>query len=105
MNGPDYKKIGKRIRAVRLTRKMSQNTLASLAEISEPYISNIENGKANVSLEVLFRICLALETSMDHILALEYPVRDAPICQVIMLEVQKMEPEMQERALRVLRAL
>ena len=43
--------------------------LAAKAEISEPYLSNIECGKKKASIEVLIRIANALDTSVDCLLS------------------------------------
>lgn len=43
---------------------LSQSALASIATVSRNYISQIENGEANVSLDVLHRICHGLEIEL-----------------------------------------
>ena len=45
------------IRDVRIARGLSQNKLAKLVGISQPFMREIECGRKNPSVEMLFRIC------------------------------------------------
>ena len=65
----DLKLIGKRIKEIRTRRNIPQTMLAAKAEISEPYLSNIECGKKKASIEVLIRIANALDTTVDCLLS------------------------------------
>ena len=53
--------FGKRLNQLRKEKKMSQETLAELSELNRPYISAIERGKRNVSIEVIEKLAQALE--------------------------------------------
>ena len=58
----DLKLVGSRIKAVRISRGMSQADLAVEASVSLPLISNIERGKTGMQLETfryLQTICSA----------------------------------------------
>lgn len=48
----DYKDIGARIRAVRLSRKMTQERLADAVGVGVTHISHIETGNSIPSLQV-----------------------------------------------------
>ena len=67
----DYKDIGKRIRAVRLERKMTQEQLAEAAGVGVTHISHIETGSGIASLQVLIDIINALDCSADELLCIE----------------------------------
>ena len=69
----DLKKIGMRIREVRLGKKMSQADLAEKAQISLPQISDIENGKSNMMLTTFISITEALQVSADSLLRPDIP--------------------------------
>lgn len=58
------KTIGKRIHALRKSLKMTQEELASLAELDRSYISEIENGRINFSVTTLHKISKALKTTL-----------------------------------------
>lgn len=64
----DYYSIGLRIRQARNQRNITQDDLAEMTDLSRPTISLIEGGKKGISLEVLIRICNALEISSDKVL-------------------------------------
>ena len=41
----DYAELGKRIKRIRGEKKISQEKLAEMIDVSIPHMSNIENGK------------------------------------------------------------
>lgn len=53
------------IKKQRENKGVSQETLAMQAKISRPHLSDIENGKAQPSVEVAFRIAAALGCSIE----------------------------------------
>ena len=64
----DYLAIGKRIKAYRKERKMSQEELAEEIDISVPHMCNIENGKTKFSLPILVGLANALAVRPDALL-------------------------------------
>ncbi len=56
-------KIGQRIRELRKELDISQETLAYKAEVDRTYVTDVENGRRNVSVEILERLVKALEVS------------------------------------------
>lgn len=65
--------IGARIREARMAKKMSQQELATKANISLPHVSDIENGKQSMKLATFIRIIEALQVSADSILRADVP--------------------------------
>lgn len=60
----DIKKIiGQRILELRKEKALSQENLANLSEVDRTYMTGVENGKRNISVEVLLRIITALGTT------------------------------------------
>lgn len=57
----DYKKL---IRDKREEKGMSQNQLAKMLGISQPYMNQIESGARNPTLPLLIKICDILEIPM-----------------------------------------
>lgn len=55
---------GEKVRTIRKSQNVSQEGLAELAELDRTYISDIENGKRNVSIETVFKIAKALDKPM-----------------------------------------
>jgi len=60
--------LGKRIRALREERKISQEELADRADIHRNYISQIEGGKRNVSFYNVVKIARALQVSPSKLI-------------------------------------
>ena len=56
-----------RIRTYRKYRGMTMIELAEAAGISQPYLSDIENGKKTGSVDVLKRIAAALRVDLDDL--------------------------------------
>ena len=73
----DYVEIGKRIRALRKERNLSQEQLAERIWISTTHMSHIETGNTKLSLPVLVDLAQALGVGMDELLALNMEKRNA----------------------------
>ena len=58
-------RFGQAVRKLRLEQKISQEELAERCNLHRTYISDIELGKRNVSLENIERIAAALERSLS----------------------------------------
>jgi transcriptional regulator with XRE-family HTH domain len=65
---PLLKAIGAKLRSRRLALKWSEERLAAEADISTPYVSEVELGKRNLSLRVFLRIVRALGAKAGDIL-------------------------------------
>jgi transcriptional regulator with XRE-family HTH domain len=59
--------FGLKIKELRIQKKYSQDQLANLASISKSYISQIENGKTIVSVEIINKLAKALEIEMHKL--------------------------------------
>lgn len=57
--------VGAKMRAMRLTRKLSLRALARLVSVTPSLISQIETGKINPSVSSLYAISMALDVPMD----------------------------------------
>ena len=60
--------FGKKVLERRLSLKISQETLANMADIDRTYLPDIEKGKRNVSLRVADKIAKALNVSLKDLL-------------------------------------
>jgi len=63
----DYKGIGLRIKAARQVKKLTQEQVAEMCDVSTQHISNIENNKTKVSLPLLIDIANVLDVSLDEL--------------------------------------
>ena len=64
----DYVKIGHRVKVSRKEENLSQEALAEKCATTSRYLSDIENGKCKPSLDMLAKICVALDVSIDSLL-------------------------------------
>ena len=64
----DYEALGKRIRAQRKLRDMTQEALADAVGVSCSFIGHIERGTRKLSVETLVSIADALHVSCDMLL-------------------------------------
>lgn len=64
----DYKELGKRIAKRRRELGLKQYQVSERAGLSDKYISCIETAKSIPSIDVLMKICDALETTPDSLL-------------------------------------
>ena len=60
-----------RIRVFRKYRGLTVTELAAAAGISQPHLSDIENGKKSGSVDVLKRIAVALKVDLDDLVVWE----------------------------------
>ncbi len=56
-------KIGQRIKELRHSLKLSQEALANKADVDRTYMTDVENGRRNISVEILEKIITALDVS------------------------------------------
>lgn len=59
-------KIGQRIRELRKGLEISQESLAYKAEVDRTYVTDVENGRRNISVEILEKLITALEISFTE---------------------------------------
>ena len=64
----DYREMGQRIAARRKALGLRQAQVCERCDINGNYLSNIERAVSIPSLEVLMRICTALDTTPDALL-------------------------------------
>ena len=64
----DFKKIGARIRQLRIEKGLTQSELGELIGCSNNHMSHIETAQNKVSLSLLLRLSYALEVSLDFFL-------------------------------------
>ncbi|MBN8697403.1 MAG: helix-turn-helix transcriptional regulator [Bacteroidetes bacterium] len=62
----ELKQLGKKIKAIRLSQKMTQEALADLCEIDVRTIQRIEKGENGIGINILFAISEALKISLPE---------------------------------------
>lgn len=67
------KDLGTRIRQARKQKKLSQAELADIIQISPSHMSDIENGKKTLKIDLFMKITEALQVSADWLLRTNIP--------------------------------
>ena len=61
-------KFGKNLKRIRTEKAMSQGDIARALNVSRGYISNIENGKQNLTITTIGRLAKVLSVSSSEFL-------------------------------------
>ena len=67
----DYASIGKKIKAIRVEKGVTQEQLAEAVGVGVTHISHLETGSGSVSLKVFIAIVNYLDCSADEVLCKE----------------------------------
>lgn len=59
--------VSDNIRIARIKKRLSQEKLAEMIDISTKYLNMIENRKANPTIVIVIKICIALNVNLDTI--------------------------------------
>lgn len=62
------KKLGENIKKIRTLKKMTQGDICRALDMDRGYMSAIENGKKNITIQQLERLAQALDVSVDKLL-------------------------------------
>jgi transcriptional regulator with XRE-family HTH domain len=61
-------KLGKNLKRIRTKKGISQGDIARTLKVGRSFITNIENGKTNPTLDTIARIAKAIRVSSDELL-------------------------------------
>lgn len=90
----DYKELGKRIAARRKELGLKQSQVNELAGLSDKYLSNIERATSVLSVDVLMKLCTALDTTPNFLLLGTAAKSVTEDCQkAIAAKAESMTPE------------
>ncbi len=64
----DLQIIGKNISRIRKEKNMTQEDLCGITELDRSHLSEIENGKMNVTVKTLIKISIALGVKLNDII-------------------------------------
>lgn len=98
--------IGERIRYIRESKGITQNTLAESVHVTSSYISRIEHGSSTPTLELIQSIAKALDSPVQDILCdlFSYPA-EVTVSEKIKIIVEQFSPETQQLLLDTLEYL
>ncbi len=64
----DYREVGRRMSKRRKELGLKQYQVCEMIDVNYKYISNLETGRSAPSLDVIMRLCEALQTTPDYFL-------------------------------------
>ena len=101
----NYKKLGLKIKEIRISRSLTQDTLAEMVSCNTSHISNVENNHTKVSLNVLLAIANALNTSIDYLLSDQYENSSLALDNEILRAIKDYDTEKKEKILKIIEIL
>lgn len=101
----EKKLIGKRIQELRRNQGLSQEQIAEKADISPNYLSRIECGKENPTLDMLIKLAHALEVELWEMFDFGHVVSDKEAKVKLLNLVKSADPEKLRLALKIIRAV
>jgi len=102
----DEKKIiGLRIKEIRKSKGLSQETLAEKAETSPNYLSRMERGTENPTLDMLIKLSNALEVEMWEIFDFGHVVSQKELKEAIQAFSKAADEPTLRLALKIIRAV
>ena len=61
-------KFGENMKKIRLEKSLSQGDICRALNLDRAYISNVENGKQNLTISTMEKVAKVLEVSVDQLL-------------------------------------
>lgn len=101
----DFSRIGKKIKEIRISKNLTQEYIANMADVNTSHISNIENNRVKISLPTLVHVCNALGVTIDYILAEEYTDSSTPLDNEISHELRLCSDDIKKQILKIVKAL
>lgn len=100
----DMKAVGLRIKKAREAKKLTQEDLAALVELSPTHISVIERGLKTVKLDKFVDIANALDVSADSLLV-DVAIHSVEgVTSELAQAIKKLPPQEQRRCIRSIKA-
>ncbi|MBV5335528.1 helix-turn-helix transcriptional regulator, partial [bacterium] len=93
--------LGQRVRRQRARRGMSRKVLSQLSGVSERYLAQLETGRANVSLNVLWSLANTMDTSITSLLGEKED--ESPHLTLSKRLLESLSPDEQTAAYQLLR--
>ncbi len=96
--------LGKRLKEARTKRKLTQEQLAELADISTIFLGEIERGEKLPSITVFIRLVQSLDVSADSLLRDDLPSGKSCVNNEVTSMLDKLTPKQRATAVEILEA-
>lgn len=97
--------IGARIKSIRESKKLTQEKLSERVDINPVYLSNIERGMANPTLDLFLRLAKGLDVEMWELFDFGYEVSPSELRKVLNHIIKELDDEKLKPVVKVVRAL
>ncbi len=97
--------LGKRIRTLRRQKDYSQEQLAEQANISGKYLGEVERGQANISIDILDKISVAMGIKVSDLLDFEHEMGRSALISKITSLVKSADDNSLQTIFRVVKAI
>ena len=64
----EAEKLGKNLKRIRIAKGISQGKIARILKVGRSFITNIENGKTNPTLDTISKIAKAIGVSVGELM-------------------------------------
>ncbi|WFR57309.1 helix-turn-helix transcriptional regulator [Anaerocolumna sp. AGMB13025] len=98
----NYEQLGLRIKEARISKNLTQESIATYVGCNVSHISNIENNHTKVSLTILLAIANALNTSIDYLLSDQYENSSLALDNEIMRALKDCDNEKKQKILKMI---
>ena len=98
----NYEQLGLRIKEARISKNLTQESIAAYVGCNVSHISNIENNHTKVSLTILLAIANALNTSIDYLLSDQYENSSLALDNEIMRALKDCDNEKKQKILKMI---
>jgi transcriptional regulator with XRE-family HTH domain len=85
--------LGKRIKSLRQSRRLSQAMLAEKMGVHTTYVSSIERGKENPTLDIFIKLALALEIELSELFCYDHERSPKELKQFIFSALKEPDEE------------
>lgn len=101
----DYSIIGSRIQKVRKTKRLTQEKLAEILDVSVGYVSQIERGFSKPNLEMLSMISSALECDICYLIGGTVREQETYLDDELIRKYSKLSTDQKALAIRLIDAI
>lgn len=99
------KLFGARLKSIRESRGFTQDQLAEKAEMNPIYLSKIEGGKENPTLNLLIKVSIALDVDLWELFDFKHEVNQKALKEMMKNFANELDDEKLKMAVRIVRAV
>lgn len=99
------KKIGERIRLLRITKGLSREHLSELTDVNSNYIGQLERGEKNPTIETIQKLAKGLNVTLEELFRYVDPMQHKDVLGEFFEKLSTRTAEDQQMALELLKGV